>query len=47
LIFGMAKVGIVNVSWQPDFFQLFVGAMLLLAVLANQVIRKYAEQLRR
>lgn len=47
LIFGMTEVGIVNVGWNSDWFKLFVGVMLLLAVLANQFVRRLAEQTRR
>src|SRR5215472_9918817 len=47
LIFGMTEVGIVNVGWNSDWFKLFVGVMLLLAVLANQFTRQLAEQSRR
>ncbi|HEX8095403.1 ABC transporter permease [Jatrophihabitans sp.] len=47
LIFGMTQQGIVYAGWNSDWFKLFVGAMLLLAVLANQVVRRYAEQSRR
>ena len=47
LIFGMTEIGIVNLQWNSDWFKLFVGAMLLLAVLANQFVRKAAEQSRR
>jgi simple sugar transport system permease protein len=47
LIFGMTEVGIVNVGWNSDWFKLFVGVMLLLAVLANQFVRRFAEQSRR
>ncbi|HKF31812.1 MAG TPA: ABC transporter permease [Jatrophihabitantaceae bacterium] len=47
LIFGMTEVGIVNVGWNSDWFKLFVGVMLLLAVLANQFTRRLAEQSRR
>jgi len=47
LIFGMTQQGIVYLQWNSDWFKLFVGAMLLLAVLANQFVRKYAEQSRR
>jgi simple sugar transport system permease protein len=46
LIFGMTQVGIVNAGWDSDWFKLFVGVMLLLAVLANQFVRRYAEQKR-
>jgi simple sugar transport system permease protein len=47
LIFGMTQVGIVNLNWNSDWFKLFVGVMLLLAVLANQYVRRFAEQSRR
>lgn len=47
LIFGMTEVGIVNLNWNSDWFKLFVGAMLLLAVLANQFVRRFAEQSRK
>jgi simple sugar transport system permease protein len=47
LIFGMTSQGIVYANWDADWFKFFLGAMLLLAVLANQVVRRYAEQTRR
>jgi simple sugar transport system permease protein len=47
LIFGMTQQGIVYAGWNSDWFKLFVGAMLLLAVLSNQFVRRYAEQNRR
>jgi simple sugar transport system permease protein len=47
LIFGMTSQGIVYAHWDADWFKFFLGAMLLLAVLANQVVRRYAEQSRR
>ena len=47
LISGMTQQGIVYAGWNSDWFKLFVGAMLLLAVLANQFVRRYAEQSRR
>jgi simple sugar transport system permease protein len=47
LIFGMTSQGIVYAGWDSDWFKFFLGAMLLLAVLANQVVRRYAEQARR
>lgn len=47
LIFGMTQQGIVYVGWNSDWFKLFVGAMLLLAVLSNQFVRRFAEQSRR
>ncbi|MGI8878966.1 MAG: ABC transporter permease [Jatrophihabitans sp.] len=47
LIFGMTQQGIVYAGWNSDWFKLFVGVMLLLAVLANQFVRRLAEQSRR
>jgi simple sugar transport system permease protein len=47
LIFGMTEQGIVYVGWNSDWFKLFVGVMVLLAVLANQFVRRYVEQSRR
>jgi simple sugar transport system permease protein len=47
LIFGMTSQGIVYAHGDADWFKFFLGAMLLLAVLANQVVRRYAEQTRR
>jgi simple sugar transport system permease protein len=47
LIFGMTSQGIVYAGWDSDWFKFFLGAMLLLAVLANQLVRRYAEQTRR
>ncbi|MDT4946656.1 MAG: simple sugar transport system permease protein [Pseudonocardiales bacterium] len=47
LIFGMTQSGIVYAGWNSDWFKLFVGAMLLLAVLANQYVRRFAEQSRK
>ncbi len=47
LIFGMTQAGIVYAGWNSDWFKLFVGVMLLLAVLANQYVRRIAAQSRR
>ena len=47
LIFGMTSQGIVYAGWDADWFKFFLGGMLLLAVLANQFVRRYAEQSRR
>ncbi len=47
LIFGMARQGIVFAQWNSDWFQLFLGAMLLAAVLVNNSFRKRAERSRR
>jgi len=43
LIFGMAKQGIVFAGWDSDWFQLFLGALLLLATLLNHYVRRRAE----
>jgi len=47
LIFGMAKQGIVYANWNNDWFQLFLGIMLLAAVLVNNTFRRRAERVRR
>jgi len=47
LIFGMTSQGIIYAGWDANWFKFFLGAMLLLAVLANQLVRRYAEQTRR
>ena len=39
LIFGMAQLGIVYLGWDSDWFQAFLGIMLLLAVLGNQLVK--------
>lgn len=44
LIFGMVSQGIFFTGVSTDWFQVFVGAMLLVAVLFNNVIRKRAAQ---
>ncbi|NUT39526.1 MAG: ABC transporter permease [Thermoactinospora sp.] len=46
VIFGMADKGIVFLGWDADWFKFFLGAMLLLATLANRLVRRYAEQVR-
>ena len=46
LIFGMVGKGIVYVGWDPDWYKFFLGILLLLAVLANNYVRKYAEESR-
>jgi simple sugar transport system permease protein len=43
LIFGMARVGIVFAGWPTDWFYSFLGVMLLVAVLVNDMTRKRAE----
>jgi simple sugar transport system permease protein len=47
LIIGMTSQGIVYAGWDSDWFTFFLGAMLLLAVLTNQLVRRLAEQSRR
>ena len=47
LIFGMVKQGIVFAGVDADWFQVFLAAMLILAVLVNSFIRKRAEAARR
>lgn len=47
LIFGMVKQGIVFAGVDADWFQVFMGAMLVIAVLVNNFIRKQAEAARR
>lgn len=47
LIFGMTQLGIVYLRWDADWFYFFLGGMLLLAVLANRLVRRYAEVARR
>ena len=47
LIFGMARQGIVFAGWNSDWFQLFLGVMLLAAVLVNNMLRRRAERVRR
>ncbi|MGY1917150.1 ABC transporter permease [Blastococcus sp. HT6-30] len=43
LIFGMTQLGIPYLRWDADWFYFFLGAMLLLAVLANRLVRRSAE----
>jgi simple sugar transport system permease protein len=47
LIFGMARQGIVFARWNSDWFMLFLGVMLLAAVLVNNAFRRKAERVRR
>ena len=44
LIFGMVRQGIVYAGIDADWFQVFLGAMLIVAVLVNQFIRRRAEK---
>jgi simple sugar transport system permease protein len=47
LIFGMVRQGIVFAGIDADWYQAFLGVMLLLAVLLNSYVRKYAMEVRR
>jgi simple sugar transport system permease protein len=40
LIFGMAQIGIPFAGWNSNWFFLFLGGMLLFAVLVNNFIRR-------
>ncbi|GAB5374380.1 MAG: ABC transporter permease [Acuticoccus sp.] len=40
IIFGMVVIGLTYTSFDQDWFQVFLGAMLLIAVLFNNAIRK-------
>lgn len=44
LIFGMVQQGIFFTGWNTDWFKVFLGGMLLLAVLFNNFIRKRATE---
>jgi simple sugar transport system permease protein len=46
LIFGMTRQGIVYARWDSDWFQLFLGVMLLAAVAVNNAFRRRAERVR-
>ncbi len=46
-IFGMVKQGIVFAGVDADWFQVFLGAMLIIAVLINNYIRRKAEAARK
>jgi simple sugar transport system permease protein len=47
LIFGIVRQGIVFAGVDADWFQVFLGAMLVVAVLINNYIRKRASEARR
>lgn len=47
LIFGMVRQGIVFAGVDADWFQVFLGMMLLVAVLVNRYVRKRAMEARR
>ena len=46
LIFGMVQQGIFFIGVSTDWFQVFVGVMLLIAVVFNNIIRKRASEAR-
>ena len=43
-IFGMTVQGIVYAGWNPDWFYLFLGVMLLLATIVNLYVKTQAEK---
>jgi simple sugar transport system permease protein len=47
LIFGMVRQGIVFAGFDADWFQVFLGGMLLIAVLINRFVRTRAMEARR
>jgi simple sugar transport system permease protein len=47
VIMGMATIGIPFSGWNSNYRSLFLGIILLLAVLLNTLIRRYAERARR
>jgi simple sugar transport system permease protein len=47
LIFGMVRQGIVFAGYDADWFQVFLGGMLLIAVLINRFVRSRAMESRR
>lgn len=44
LIFGMVQQGIFFAGWDSDWFQVFLGTMVIVAVLINNYIRKIASE---
>lgn len=44
LIFGMTNQGIVYAGWNPDWFMFFLGAMLLFAVVTNNLFEKFNKE---
>ncbi len=42
----MTNQGIVYAGWNPDWFFCFLGALLLGAILLNNLVRKRAEAMR-
>jgi len=47
LIFGMVRQGIVFAGVDADWYNVFLGAMLLIAVLLNRYVRRFATEVRR
>jgi simple sugar transport system permease protein len=47
LIIGMAFIGIPFAGWDSDWYYLFLGVILLAAVLVNNVVRRRAQGARR
>ena len=43
IIFGMVSIGLTSTRFDSDWFKVFLGAMLLLAVLFNNFIRKQSD----
>jgi simple sugar transport system permease protein len=43
----MTRTGITFAGWDTDWFFSFLGAMLLLAVLVNNYVRRKAQEVRR
>ena len=43
IIFGMVSIGLTYTTHRQDWFQVFLGGMLLLAVLFNNFIRKQGD----
>jgi simple sugar transport system permease protein len=46
LIFGTVEMGIYYTGIDTDWFQVFLGAMLLIAVLVNNYVRRKATEAR-
>ena len=46
LIFGMVRQGIVYAGYDADWFQVFLGGMILIAVLINRYVRARATEVR-
>ena len=40
VIFGMTQIGIVYAGWDADWFKAFLGAMLLIAVMSNEFVKR-------